>query len=72
MSNTAAFNLTGHPAISIPVGFTPPSPADVRTPADADIRLPCGMMIAGRMWDEVTLLRIADAFEQAHDWKAMA
>ncbi|GAA5917311.1 hypothetical protein JCM6882_008967 [Rhodosporidiobolus microsporus] len=70
-SNTAAFNLTGHPAISIPVGFTPPSPADVRSPSDADFKLPCGMMLAGKMWDEATLLRVADAWEQANDWKKL-
>ncbi|GAA5828304.1 hypothetical protein JCM11251_006186 [Rhodosporidiobolus azoricus] len=70
-SNTAAFNLTGHPALSIPVGFTPPSPADIRTPADADLKLPCGMMLVGKMWDEPALLRVADAWEQANDWKQL-
>ncbi|GJN87596.1 hypothetical protein Rhopal_000551-T1 [Rhodotorula paludigena] len=69
-SNTAAFNLTGHPALTIPVGFTPPSPTDIRSAADADIKLPCGLMLVGKMWDEATLLKVADQYERAHDWKA--
>ncbi|GAA6014135.1 hypothetical protein JCM10207_006108 [Rhodosporidiobolus poonsookiae] len=70
-SNTASFNLTGHPALTIPVGLTPPSPADIRTAEDADLRLPCGMMLAGKMWDEATLLRVADAWERANEWKKL-
>jgi Asp-tRNA(Asn)/Glu-tRNA(Gln) amidotransferase A subunit family amidase len=43
-------NLTGHPAISFPVGF------------DAD-GLPIGMHAMGRYWSENTLLRLARAAE---------
>ncbi|BGP14771.1 hypothetical protein JCM10213_004291 [Rhodosporidiobolus nylandii] len=68
VSNTAAFNLTGHPAISVPCGFTPPHPADIRSPEEAQIKLPCGFMLAGRMWEEALLLRVADAWERANDW----
>lgn len=44
-------NLTGHPAISFPVGYGPDG-------------LPVGMQAIGRYWDERTLLRIAYAAEQ--------
>ncbi len=48
-------NLTGHPAISIPCGFT-------------DHGLPVGLQLIGPKWGEATLLAIAFAFEQATDW----
>jgi amidase len=41
-SNTAASNMTGHPSITFPVGFVPPSPLDVLQPEDNNIKLPCG------------------------------
>jgi aspartyl-tRNA(Asn)/glutamyl-tRNA(Gln) amidotransferase subunit A len=50
-------NLTGLPAISIPCGFTRDG-------------LPVGLQLIGRAFDEVTLLRIAFAYERAHDWVA--
>jgi amidase len=28
-----------------------------------------GMMLVGRHFDEATLIRVADAFEQSGDWK---
>ena len=52
---TYPFNLTGMPAISLPCGF------DRRG-------LPIGLQIAGRPFDEVTVLRAADAYERAHEW----
>jgi aspartyl-tRNA(Asn)/glutamyl-tRNA(Gln) amidotransferase subunit A len=48
-------NLTGLPAISLPCGFTPD-------------RIPIGMQILGRRFDEATLLRVAQAYEQATPW----
>ncbi|KAL8290383.1 hypothetical protein RQP46_002641 [Phenoliferia psychrophenolica] len=56
VSNTAASNLTGHPTLTIPCGFTPPSPAD--SPGDESIHLPCGMMLMGKLFDEATVLTI--------------
>jgi len=44
------FNVTGHPALSLPIGFS----------SDG---LPLSMQIAGRHFDEATILRIAAAFE---------
>jgi aspartyl-tRNA(Asn)/glutamyl-tRNA(Gln) amidotransferase subunit A len=53
----ALANLTGIPAISIPCGFSSESPT-----------MPIGMMLHAKPFDEVTLLRVAHAYEQATDW----
>lgn len=53
---TIPFNLTGHPALSVPMGF-----------ADG---LPLALQIVGRMGDEATILRIGAAFEAATDHTA--
>ncbi|WP_204808251.1 amidase [Mycobacterium riyadhense] len=47
--NTAPLNITGHPAISVPVGLVD--------------GLPAGMMIVGKRFDDATVLKIANAFE---------
>lgn len=47
--NTAVFDITGHPALSINAG-------------NLD-NLPVGMMMVGRKFDEAHLLNIAYAFE---------
>jgi len=52
--NTCPFNVTGHPAISIPCGME-----DGR---------PIGVMLVGRHWDEATIYRAAAAFERSGDW----
>ncbi|HEU5102781.1 MAG TPA: amidase [Roseiflexaceae bacterium] len=50
-------SVTGHPAISVPCGFTPEG-------------LPVGVQIVGRHQDEMGLLQLAFAFEQATEfWK---
>ena len=49
--NTAPFDVTGHPATSVPAGL-----------ADG---LPAGMMIVGRHFEDATCLRVAHAFEAA-------
>jgi aspartyl-tRNA(Asn)/glutamyl-tRNA(Gln) amidotransferase subunit A len=48
---TRHFNITGLPAISLPCGFTTDG-------------LPIGLQIAGRAFDESTVLRAAHAYEQ--------
>ena len=55
--NTAAFNITHHPAMSVPCGMVD--------------GLPVGMMLVGRHFDERTIYRAAHAFEQSGDWKTM-
>jgi aspartyl-tRNA(Asn)/glutamyl-tRNA(Gln) amidotransferase subunit A len=52
---TRPFNLTGHPAISAPCGFTQSG-------------MPVGMQIVGRAFDEAMVLRVAHAHEQAAPW----
>jgi aspartyl-tRNA(Asn)/glutamyl-tRNA(Gln) amidotransferase subunit A len=49
------YNITGFPAISVPCGFS-------------DAGLPIGLQLAGRPFDELTVLRAAQAYEQATDW----
>jgi amidase len=48
--NTAPFDVSGHPAMTVPCGLSD--------------GLPIGMMLVGRRWDEPTVLRAARAFEQ--------
>ena len=52
---TRPFDVTGMPAISVPCGF------DERG-------LPVGLQIAGKPFDEATVLRVAYAYEQATPW----
>ncbi|KAH7161463.1 amidase signature domain-containing protein [Dactylonectria macrodidyma] len=64
-SNTAVFNVTGHPAMSMPVGMAPAK-------EDSTVLLPVGMQIVGALWQEKKILRVAHAWETAFDWKATA
>lgn len=50
---TLPFNVTGHPALALPIGFA--------------FGLPMGMQIVGRAWDEAMICRIGAAFEAATD-----
>ncbi len=52
---TRVYNITGSPAISVPCGF-------------AGDGLPVALHLAGRNFDETTVLRAAYAYQQAHDW----
>jgi aspartyl-tRNA(Asn)/glutamyl-tRNA(Gln) amidotransferase subunit A len=52
---TVPFNLTGLPAISLPCGFD-------------DEGLPIGLQIAGRAFDEATVVRVARAYERETEW----
>lgn len=51
LANTAPFDVTGHPATSIPAGLVN--------------GLPSGMMIIGKHFDDATCLRVAHAYETA-------
>lgn len=55
IKNTAPFDSTGHPALSINAGFSE--------------GLPVGMMIIGKKFDEATVLKVARAFEKIRDGK---
>ena len=50
-----AFNINGFPAMTVPCGFT-------------DFNMPIGLQIAGRPWEEQTVLKVGHAFERATDW----
>jgi aspartyl-tRNA(Asn)/glutamyl-tRNA(Gln) amidotransferase subunit A len=51
----APFNLAGVPALSLPCGF------------DAN-GLPIGLHVAGRWFEESTVLRVGLAYERSTDW----
>ncbi len=51
IGNTAPFDVSGHPACSVPAGLAN--------------GLPTGMMLVGRRFDDATVLRVAAAYEQA-------
>ncbi len=53
---TRPYNITGTPAISVPCGFS-------------EEGLPIGLQLAGRSFDEATVLRAAHAYEQATEWR---
>ena len=52
---TGVFDVTGQPSHSIPCGFTVEG-------------MPVGMMISGHPFDETTVLRVGNAYEQLTDW----
>ena len=54
LANTAPFDATGHPAMTLPCGMSN--------------GLPAGLMLIGKAFDESTIYRAAHAFEQSHDW----
>ncbi|WAO84709.1 Amidase domain-containing protein [Fusarium falciforme] len=62
-SNTAVFNVTGHPAMSIPVGFAPAT-------EDPTVQLPVGLQIVGGLWQEKKILKVGNAWEKVFDWRA--
>ncbi|MYC28944.1 MAG: Asp-tRNA(Asn)/Glu-tRNA(Gln) amidotransferase subunit GatA [Chloroflexi bacterium] len=53
---TRPYNISGTPAISVPCGFS----------GDG---MPIGLQLAGRPFDEATVLRAAHAYEQASEWR---
>jgi len=53
MMYVAIPNFTGHPAISIPTGYT-------------DHNLPLSVQLIGRHWEEHTLLRVSNAIEHMY------
>jgi aspartyl-tRNA(Asn)/glutamyl-tRNA(Gln) amidotransferase subunit A len=55
---TVSANLAGLPGVSVPAGFAG--------------NLPIGFQLLGRMFDEATVLRVADAYEQATPWRNRA
>jgi len=54
--NTYPFNLTGHPAASIPCGWSSEG-------------LPIGMQIVGKKYDDLLVLQVSKAFEELAPWQ---
>jgi len=57
IGNTAPFDITHHPAMTVPCGMID--------------GLPVGLMLIGKHFDEPMIYSAAYAFEQAEDWKTM-
>ncbi len=56
-ANTSPFNITHHPAMSLPCGMSE--------------GLPAGLMLVGRHFDEAIIYRAAYAFERSIDWRTL-
>ena len=52
LANTCAFNMTGHPSLSVPVG-----------PSESE-GLPVGLLLTGRQFDDATVLNAGRAVER--------
>jgi aspartyl-tRNA(Asn)/glutamyl-tRNA(Gln) amidotransferase subunit A len=52
---SSPLNVAGVPALVVPCGFSSEG-------------LPVGFQLAGRAWEEATVLRVAHAFQRATDW----
>jgi aspartyl-tRNA(Asn)/glutamyl-tRNA(Gln) amidotransferase subunit A len=61
--HTIPFNISGLPALSVPCGFS----ADTEG-GRIGAGLPIGLHIAGRPFDEATILRIGSAYQSVTDW----
>ncbi|KAL2858463.1 putative amidase [Aspergillus pseudoustus] len=55
-SNTCPFNITGHPGLSVPCGYS--------APHRPDVSLPIGMQIVGRRWEDERVMMAAALFER--------
>jgi amidase len=56
-ANTCSFDVTGHPAFTVPCGRVN--------------GLPVGLMLVGRHFEETTLIQLASAVEASGDWKLL-
>jgi amidase len=56
MPGTSMFNMSGQPAMSVPLAWSKDG-------------LPLGMMFAAKLGDEATLFRLAGQLEQVRPWK---
>jgi aspartyl-tRNA(Asn)/glutamyl-tRNA(Gln) amidotransferase subunit A len=54
-SNMPPFNLTGQPTLALPCGFSGSG-------------LPLSLQLAGRPFEEATVLRVGAAYERATEW----
>lgn len=61
-ANTGIFNITGHPALSLPIALLPS--AD-----NPEVKLPVGLQIIAKKWNELTIYRVAYGWEKETNWK---
>jgi len=57
LANTSPFDITHHPAMSIPCGMSE--------------GLPVGLQLVGKHFDEATIYRAAHGFQEGVDWKSI-
>ena len=62
--NTAMFNSSGHPGLSLPVGFVPAQD-------NKEVFLPTGLQIVGRKFEDLTCFKVAATWEKANDRKTL-
>jgi len=55
-NQSAITNLTGNPVVCVPTGF------------DKKLNLPTGISFVGKLYDEATILSIAQAYQKATNW----
>ena len=58
-NQSAITNLTGHPVVCVPTGF------------DKKLNLPTGISFVGNLYDEATILSIAQAYQKATQWNKL-
>lgn len=61
VGNTAPFNSTGHPALTVPVGFVPAQ-------EDPAIKLPAGLQLVAKKFHEIDCFKVGAAWEKSVDW----
>lgn len=58
-NQSAITNLTGNPVVCVPTGF------------DKKLNLPTGISFVGNLFDEATILSIAEAYQKATNWNSI-
>jgi len=57
LPNCAPFDVSGHPALTMPCGLSD--------------GLPAGLMLVGKQFGEASLYKLASAWESGGDWKSI-
>lgn len=67
-TNTCPFNQSGHPALTLPCGMLEILEGPEK---GSGKKLPVGLQIVGKWWNEETVLKAAYAWELSNDWKKL-
>ncbi|KAK7029649.1 hypothetical protein VNI00_014347 [Paramarasmius palmivorus] len=62
--NTCPFNISGHPALSMPIGM-------LESLDNSTLQFPVGMQIVAKHFDESTIYKAAFSWEELHNWKEL-